>query len=260
MAVSLIQMDVVAGRPQLNLDHARQSVQQAAGAGAQLAVLPELWASGYDLGRAARHADELDSGLFAEMASLARTHNIYLAGSLLERHADGFFNTAVLYDPHGVRCGHYRKSHLFRLMDEHHYLQAGDATPVFELPWGVTALAVCYDLRFPELFRRFALQGTVLTIVPAQWPARRVAHWRTLLLARAIENQMIVLGCNRVGHDGDPDQPFGGHSLACDAWGQVIVEGDADQTVLTAQLDFDTVHQARSFIPVFGDRRADLYG
>jgi omega-amidase len=274
ISVSLIQMDVVLGRPDVNLARVREGVRQAVQARAGLAlaesdqvsgpsliVLPELWGCGYDLVRTAQHADELGEGLFAEMATLAKSHCTYLAGSLLERRGKAFFNTAVLYDPQGVLRGHYRKTHLFRLMDEKQYLRAGDAMPIFELPWGRTALAICYDLRFPELFRHYALEGVVLIVIPSQWPARRVAHWKTLLRARAIENQMVVAGCNRVGQDGDDGVPFGGHSAVYDAWGRVVVEGGGDEeTVLTGMVDLDTLAQARSFITVFEDRRSDLYG
>lgn len=261
LTVSLIQMDVAAGQPQVNLDRAQAWVQQAAQAGADLVVLPELWGCGYDLAHAAQHADELGTGLFAEMAAMAQAHGVYLAGSLLERREAGFLNTAALYGPDGDLCGHYSKAHLFRLMDEHRYLQAGDAMPLFDLPWGRTALAVCYDLRFPELFGHYAREGAVLVVVPAQWPARRVEHWRTLLRARAIENQMAVVACNRVGQDGDDGEPFGGHSTLCDAWGEVVIEGDGDEeTLLTAAVDLSIAAQARSFIPVLQDRRSDLYG
>ena len=261
LTISLAQMDVTVGQPEVNLARAQNWVRQGAEAGAELVVLPELWGSGYDLARAAQHADELGAGLFAEMAALARTHGVYLAGSLLERKGEGFFNTAALYDAQGVLRGHYRKTHLFRLMDEQQYLQAGDAMPVFDLPWGRTALAVCYDLRFPELFRRYALQGAMLVVVPAQWPARRAEHWRTLLRARAIENQMVVVGCNRVGCDGDDSAPFGGHSAVYDAWGRAAVEGNPDEEMLlTGAVDLSVVAQARSFIPALEDRRPDLYG
>jgi len=261
LTISLVQMDVAVGRPEVNLTRARERVREAAEAGADLVVLPELWGSGYDLTRATEHAAELGTGLFAEMAALARRHGVYLAGSLLERRREGVLNTAVLYGPDGELVGRYSKVCLFRLMDEHRHLRAGDATPVFDLPWGPTALAICYDLRFPELFRRYAVAGAEVVIVPAQWPARRVAHWRGLLCARAIENQMVVAACNRVGRDGDEGAPFGGHSVVYDAWGRVVIEGSGDaEELLTGAVDLSTVAQARSFIPVFADRRPDLYG
>jgi len=261
LTISLIQMDIAVGQPQVNLERAQTWVQQAAKAGADLAVLPELWGSGYDLAHAARHADELDAGLFAEMAALARTHSLYLAGSLLERREEKFFNTAVLYGPGGDLLGHYSKIHLFRLMDEHQYLQAGNAMPLFDLPWGRVALAVCYDLRFPELWRHYAREGAALVVIPAQWPIRRVEHWRTLLRARAIENQIAVAACNRVGQDNDSGDPFGGHSALCDAWGRVVIEGNNDEeTLLTGAVDLSVTARARSFMLVFEDRRSDLYG
>ena len=274
ITISLVQMNVTAGRPEVNLARAQEAVRLAAEAGSErastgpnkpsshhLVVLPELWGSGYALNHAAQHADELGAGLFAEMAALARTHGVFLAGSLLERRGKAFFNTATLYDPEGVLRGHYRKIHLFRLMDEHQYLQAGDAAPVYDLPWGRTALAICYDLRFPELFRQYALEGAVVIVIPAQWPARRVEHWQTLLRARALENQLVVAGCNRVGQDGIDGAPFGGHSVVYDAWGRALAKGNGDEEkVITGMVDLTTVEQARRFMPVFEDRRPDLYG
>jgi omega-amidase len=260
LTIALLQMNVVAGQPQVNLARVQMGVQQAAEAAADLVVLPELWASGYDLAHAAQHADVLGTGLFAQMAALAQTYSLHLAGSLLERRGEGFFNTAVLYGPGGDLAGHYSKVHLFRLMDEHQYLQAGNAMPLFDLPWGRTALAICYDLRFPEIFRHYAQAGAALVVVPAQWPVHRIEHWRTLVRARAIENQTIVAACNRVGQDSDHDAPFGGCSVICDAWGRVVVEGDGNrEALLTGRVDFATVAQARSLIPVFEDRRPDLY-
>jgi omega-amidase len=261
LTLSLVQMDVFVGQSQANLTRARTGVQQAAEASADLVVLPELWGSGYDLAHAATQADVLGTGLFAEMAALAQTHGLYLAGSLLERQSEGVFNTAVFYGPNGDLVGYYRKVHLFRLMDEHQYLQAGNAMPLFDMPWGPTALALCYDLRFPELFRYYAREGAILVVVPAQWPLCRVEHWQTLVRARAIENQMIVAACNRVGRDGDDAEPFGGHSTLCDAWGRVVIEGDGtEEAVLTGRVDLCDVAQARSLIPLFKDRRSDLYG
>ncbi|HEY63405.1 MAG TPA: carbon-nitrogen family hydrolase [Caldilineae bacterium] len=247
------------GEQEANLARAAEGVREAAGRGTDLVVLPELWASGYDLAHADRYAASLNQGAFAYSAGLARDHKIWLTGSLLERGDDGaYYNTAVLWDPDGAIRAMYRKVHLFRLMDEDRYLRPGDQALVFELPWGRTALAICYDLRFPELFRRYALSGAVLTIVPAQWPRTRVAHWQVLLRARAIENQMFVIGCNRVGsHE---EFTFGGRSAVVDPWGEVLVEGDEEAAVLTAELDMTKVARARRKIPVFEDRRPEVYG
>ena len=126
-----------------------------------------------------------------------------------------------------------------------------------DLPWGRWGLAICYDLRFPELFRRYSAAGAVGVLLPAQWPTARVDHWRTLAQARAIENQMCVLACNRSGCDGDVQ--FGGHSMACDPWGQILVEAGSDDALLTVAIDMEAVNDARRRIPALRDRRLDLF-
>ena len=105
------------------------------------------------------------------------------------------------------------------------------------VPWGRTALDICYDLRFPEMWRRYTEAGAQVIILPAEWPLRRVEHWRILLRARAVENQLFVVGCNRAGVDADGE--FGGHSAAIDPWGRVLVEGGSEPELLMATLDLD---------------------
>ena len=122
---------------------------------------------------------------------------------------------------------------------------------------GRVALAICYDLRFPEMWRRYADAGAQLVLIPAEWPARRVEHWRLLLRARAVENQFFVAGCNRAGADGDVE--FGGHSAAVDPWGQVLVAGGVEPGLFVASLDLDEVARGRSTFPFLADRRPEVY-
>jgi predicted amidohydrolase len=143
-------------------------------------------------------------------------------------------------------------------LGEVEHLTPGDALPVFELPWGTVAMAICYDLRFPELWRRFADAGAQLILIPAEWPIRRVEHWRLLLRARAVENQLYVAGCNRAG--GDADGKFGGHSAAVDPWARVLVEGGSEPNLLVTPIDLDDVARARRLFPFLTDRRPDVYG
>jgi predicted amidohydrolase len=142
-------------------------------------------------------------------------------------------------------------------MDEDKYLTAGDEGAIVGLPWGAAGLAVCYDLRFPELFRKYALEGANMVLLPAEWPAPRLAHWRTLLRARAIENQMFVIACNSVGVT--EKVQFPGHSAIIDPWGNTIIEGAEDESLLTAEIDLEEVDKFRNKIPVFDDRRPDVY-
>lgn len=258
LTVSLAQMDCRLGEPEANEARAAAFIAEAARRGSHLVLLPELWRSGYDLANAARYAAPLGRGPFDWLARQARAHSLWIASSLLEAREGEIFNTATLFSPEGELAAVYRKVHLFGLMEEDRYLAAGNAAPVFDLPWGRSALAICYDLRFPELFRRYALQGAVLVMLPAQWPRRRAEAFRMLVRARAAENQCFVLACNRVGKSGDT--PFGGRSAAVDPWGNVIVEGGETELLLTAEIEMDQVAEARERIPVFRDRRPDVYG
>ncbi len=259
LRVAIGQMDIALGDPAANLRTAQELAAQAADGGAELLLLPELWGSGYDLERAQELADELNTGLFAATASLARHHRLAICGSLLEWDAttQRAYNTATLYDADGNLRGAYRKVHLIGLMDEDRYLGAGDAAPTFEFPWGRGALAICYDLRFPELFRRYALDGAGVVLLPSEWPAQRIAHWRTLLRARAIENQCFVVACNRVG--ADRANAFGGGSAAIDPRGETLAEAGTDATLLFATLNLALIGEARAFMPIFRDRRPEVY-
>lgn len=259
ITVSIGQMDVRLGEPEQNLAEATRLVAEAARRGSDLIVLPELWSTGYDLENAARYATGLDEGMFAQTAVLARQHQIHIVGSCLSgNEADGFRNTIAWVTPTGQRLADYSKIHLFRLMDEDQYLAAGEAATLVNAPWGETGLAICYDLRFPELFRRYALNGAKLIILPAEWPHPRLAHWQTLLRARAIENQLFLLACNRVGSS--KGTAFFGHSCLIDPWGETIIEGGEQPMLLTTTMDLGVVDEVRRKIPVFADRRPELYG
>jgi omega-amidase len=262
LVIALAQFNVALGQPRQNEEMGRGLIARASAAGAQLVVLPELWFSGYDLAHAGEHAAALDEGAFALMADLARDHGVYLAGTSLEANRFGRpYNTAALLDPQGEMVGSYRKVHLWAPMGEVEHMTQGNELPTFDLPWGRTALAICYDLRFPEAWRRFAAAGARLVVIPAQWPARRVEHWRLFLRARAVENQFFVAGCNRSGVDPDSEgTTFGGYSAVVDPWGNLLVEGTMEPDLLLATLDLDAVDRARDLFPFLADRRSDLYG
>jgi omega-amidase len=259
ITVALAQMSISFGRPELNQRVARELAARAAAQHADLLVLPELWPTGYDLERAKEYSAAMDEGPFGLMASLAREHRIHIVGTCLEANLQGHpFNTAALYGPDGGLAGAYRKVHLFPPMGERQHMTPGDAFPVYDLPWGRVALAICYDLRFPEQWRRYMDAGAQLIVIPAEWPVQRVEHWRLLLRARAVENQLFVVGCNRAGSDSDGD--FGGHSAAVDPGGRVLVEGGAEPGLYLTELDLDEVVRVRELLPFLNDRRRELYG
>jgi predicted amidohydrolase len=258
LTVTLGQMDVHLGDPERNWTTVQQMTAEAARRGSGLILFPELWSTGYDLERATEHASSTESGLFARLAELARTHQIHILGSCLAAlDAGKVGNTAVWFDAAGRALGQYSKVHLFRLMEEDQYLTAGDRPGLVETPWGKAGLTICYDLRFPELYRAYALAGARLACVPAEWPHPRLAHWQTLLRARAIENQMFVLACNRVGES--KGTRFFGHSAIYDPWGETVVQGGETEMLLTATIDTAQTDAVRARIPVFEDRRPDVY-
>ena len=259
LRISLGQMQIKLARVEDNLETAERMISGAARRDSQLIVLPELWSTGYDLENAGDYADPLGEGMFAQLANSARQRSIAVFGSILERRGDQYLNCAAYYDAEGSLAGVYRKIHLFRLFDEHRWLGEGDAPATLDAPWGTAGLSICYDLRFPELFRRYAVErGAKLMLICAEWPLVRVEHWRTLIIARAIENQCYVAATNSCGETGGT--VFAGHSMIVDPWGAVIVEAGEDEDLLTAEIDLGEVDRVRSAIPVFEDRRPDAYG
>ena len=258
LTISLGQMDVKLGNPAENWRTVQQMTAEASRRGSDLVVFPELWSTGYDLENAANYATRTDAGLFAQVAALAQKHQIAILGSCLSLLGEGQFgNTAVYFDKYGRSLGEYSKLHLFRLMQEEQFLTAGEKPTLVETEWGKAGLTICYDLRFPELFRQYALGGAQLVFVPAEWPHPRLAHWRTLLRARAIENQMFVVACNRVGRSKETD--FFGHSCILDPWGEIVLELGEGEMLGTAVIDIAQVEQVRAKIPVFADRRPEIY-
>ncbi|RLT44038.1 MAG: carbon-nitrogen family hydrolase [Chloroflexi bacterium] len=262
LTVTLVQMDCTLAQPSHNFERAAGFVAEAARRGSDLVVLPELWNTAYDLENAADHASPLaqnadEPGAFGDFARLARENRVWLVGSLLESRGGRHYNTAALYSPAGELQADYSKIHLVPMLDEHLYLAGGEKRTLAETPWGKAGLAICYDLRFPELFRRYALDGARLMILPAEWPHPRRPHWQTLLRARAIENQCYVLACNRVGSSKGVN--FCGSSAVIDPWGEALVEGGETEALLTVSFDPAFVDTVRQRIPIFANRREELY-
>lgn len=251
-----------------NVARAVELVERAAAKEAQLVVLPELFNCHATPDVMLANAEPIPGPTSRAMGELARRLHILLAaGSLGEKTSDPrkMHNTALLFGPDGATLATYRKIHLFDIdapgavtNQESRRVSAGRDLVVADTPVGKLGLAICYDLRFPELFRHYALAGARLIFLPSAWPHPRLAHWRTLLRARAIENQMFVVACNRVGTtDGTS---FFGHSSVIDPWGELLVEAGEQAGLFTVDLDLTQVESIRERIPVFQDRRTDVYG
>lgn len=267
MRVGAVQMHCSADRAD-DLARAATLLAEAADRGAELVVLPELFAS---LGRNAdmrAAAEPLDGPTVAWASALAQQHRCsILAGSFVERDGEELFNTSCLLDPAGTLVAHYRKVHLFDVevegatSRESDLFSAGDDAVVATLPDGTKlGLTICYDLRFPELFRIEAIRGAQLIAVPSAFTAATGAdHWELLVRARALENQVAVIAAAQSGTSPDGVQRHG-HALIVDAWGTVLAEapggGDA---VIVAEVDLDAMAQVRRRLPSLANRRPEAY-
>ena len=268
MRVACIQLDVEGGAVAANVDRAIDRVRTAAADGADLVVLPELFDVGYfafdAYGRAAESVAGDRLRRFAETAAAADV--AVLAGTVVEDLAastadgvdtpatSGLANTAVLFDAAGDRRLVYRKHHLFGYgSEETERMVPGDRVPVVDVAGVTVGVTTCYDLRFPELYRRLVDDGVECVLVPSAWPHPRVEHWRTLGRARAIENLAYVAAVNGAGTFGD--EALCGRSAVYDPWGTTLAAAGSDPTTVTAEVDTDRVAAVRREFPALRDRR-----
>ncbi len=234
--------------------------------GADLVVLPELWApTGFDYTRWAAEAEPVDGPTITAISAAARELGASVhAGSIIERDEQGqLWNTSVLLAPDGSRLARYRKIHRFGFgAGEPKLLQPGVEIVTADLavnarepdgPRVRVGLATCYDLRFPEQFRALLDAGAELVLVPAAWPAARVAHWTLLGQARAIENQFVVVQVNTAGTHARHE--MGGNSQLVDAGGAILSRAGIGEEVLVVDVDLADVARTRSAFPVLADRR-----
>lgn len=257
LTISLAQMQITLGDPKKNFAAMEKLAEEAARRGSHILVLPELWSTGYALDQAQELAHAPNAGAFTQVSAIATQYKVSIVGSMLEKRGIEVTNSASFFASTGRMMGIYRKIHLFGLMQEDDYLAPGSSPLAMDLPWGKTALAICYDLRFPELFRRYAIEGAKIIIVPAEWPLARIDHWRALMIARAIENQCYMVATNAAGLIGDT--VFGGHSMIVDPWGKVVVEAGEEPFLLTAEIELNRIDEARKKLPVLDDRRPETY-
>jgi predicted amidohydrolase len=229
--------------------------------GADLVVLPELWAAGYfAFDRYPELAEPLEGPTVAVGREWAHTLGAYVhLGSLIERDEDGrLFNTAVLLAPDGGIVHTYRKIHVFGYASrEAELLTPGDGLEVVGTPFGRIGATTCYDLRFPELWRALVDRGAQTVVVPAAWPAARREHWRLFTTCRAVEEQVLLVAVNAVGRQAGGVE-LGGHSRIVAPWGTVLAEAGTAEEVVCCDVDPAVVDAVRAEFPVLADRRWPL--
>jgi predicted amidohydrolase len=252
MKVAAIQHDIVWENRDATLAHLEPFVATAAAAGARLAVLTEMFAVGFSMATE-RLAEPPGGPTTRWLLEQAARHDMWICGSLPEQDAgaDRPGNTLVLAGPDATLT-RYTKIHPFSYTGEQEHFAAGDHPVTVDVEGVRVSLFVCYDLRFADEFWAVAA-GTDVYIVPANWPAARRHHWRSLLVARAIENQAYVVGVNRVGAGGTLD--YAGDSAIVDPLGETLATAARVETVLVADVDPAVVKATRAHYPFMADRR-----
>lgn len=258
--IALLQTNIKYCEPEQNYKRVRELFAEAMMKEPRpdIVVLPEDWSTGFSVEmfhNIEQYLEPPDGPSVTVLQELARRYDVWVCGgSVSTRFEDGRRSTSFFINRKGEVVGDFSKMHLCSDGDEDLAFLHGEKTEVFDTELGKLAFMICYDIRFPELSTLYALKGAELIIVMANFPNPRLDHWRTLLRARAIENQMFVAACNRVGES--PMGTYCGHSMIINPWGEVIAEGgDMEEEIVSASIDLSEEKAVREMIHKFRDRR-----
>lgn len=250
-----------------NLRRAQAALEQSARQGAQLAMLPEMFNCPYENPCFPVYGEPAGGETWQFLSRMARELGLYLAGgSVPELEGGKVYNTCYFFSPEGEELARHRKVHLFDIdvpggqrFKESDTLTAGDQITVVDTPLGKIGLAICFDIRFSELFRVMGARGAQIILVPAAFNMTTgPVHWDLAFRSRAVDNQLFVAGCSPARDTGASYVAYG-HSLVCNPWGTVVAQLDEKAGVQVAQLDLDDLARYRGQIPILSGRRTDLY-
>ena len=256
MRLACCQIDIAWESKHANFATVHRWVAQSSLPKNTLLVLPEMFATGFSMNVAAI-AEDAGGETEQFILSLAREFEIYVLGGLIARGKNGMGrNEAIVAAPGGKFVTRYCKMHPFTLAGESRHYERGESGVSFDWRGATVAPFICYDLRFPEIFRTGVRRGAEIFTVIANWPLPRDEHWVALLKARAIENQCYVAGVNRCGTD--PKYTYPGRSLIVGPHGEVLASAGGEECMITADVDMPALRRYREDFPVLRDRRADL--
>lgn len=266
MKIAAIQMPVGMDKRE-NLRTAAEFVRRAAEQGARIAVLPEMFFCPYTNEYFPRYAEEQGGPAFEAMAGMARQNSLTLvAGSMPERDGGRLYNTGFVFDPQGQVIARHRKVHLFDInvqggqrFCESDVFTPGEDVTVFEADGHRFGLCICFDIRFPELFRRMALKGAEAIFVPAAFNMTTgPMHWELSFRMRAVDNQLFTVGA-APARDEQGCYVSYAHSIVCSPWGKVLAQAGTDPELLVAELDLSENERVRAQLPLLSARRPDVY-
>ncbi len=261
MKIAAAQISCAVGDVAANVAKIRDFSARAKASGAEWIVFPEMADTGYVMSAIRKHATSWREGAVPELQRMGKDLSLGIICGVAERDGESIFNTQVIIDANGAIAGKYRKTHLFSPppIEEHKCFGAGDCTVTFPAGKFRFGLSICYDLRFPEFYRKLAAEDEAnVFILSSAWPFPRVEHFRILATARAIENQSYVIVSNRVGKD--DGVPFCGSSAIIDPYGVVVASASADrEELLVAEISLENLQSVRDRMPVLNHRRPELY-
>jgi len=243
--------------PEATLEKVVPFIRNAAASGASLIAFPEQFATGWDP-CSRRNVQTIRGPIVSALRKQARENEIAILGSFREAGSPLPTNSVVAIGKNGRIIGRYAKIHPFAPAREETCYSPGNDLAIFEVQGVCFGIAICYDLRFPELFWLYADRGVHGVFVPSAWPASRTNHWELFIRARAAENQMYVAGINTTGSN--PVDTYNGSSMIAGPDGYVIARAGVDETLLCFEIETETIEKIRQEFPVGGDRRTDLYG
>lgn len=261
MKIAAAQMACLPGEINANVRKMRDFATRAKDAAAGLIVFPETANTGYSMPIIQKHATSLTEGAVPQLQKMAKALGIGIISGVAEREGDSIYNSQVVIDPAGEITARYRKSHLFSPppIEEDKCFSPGNELVSTSWEGFQLGLTICYDLRFPEIYRALACDfGVNVFIISSAWPFPRLEHMRVLAVARAIENQSYLVLSNRVGND--DGVTFCGSSAIVDAYGVTIASASTDrEELILAELSEEVVRSVRERMSVFAHRRPDLY-
>lgn len=264
---AVCQMKVVSGKKN-NLEAARSMIDRAAGQGAELVVLPEMFNCPYVAGLFPEYAENYPDGeTYSMLSGAARANNIYLVGgSVPERDGEKVYNSSFVFGPGGELLGRHRKVHLFDVdlpggvrVKESSTLGAGSEATVIKTGLGTLGVAICYDVRFPELIRLMVARGAEIIIIPAAFNMTTgPAHWEMVHRCRAVDNQVYLIAASPARDTGASYVAYG-HSMIVDPWGNIVSLAGEGEEVITGMVEPDKIAKVRGELPLLRHRRTDLY-
>jgi omega-amidase len=255
ITISVLQMKPVIGQYKENIEYVHMASKIAASQNTDLLILPELWSTGYDLTSLEISANNYQD-IHQEIQAICDEYCISVAGTYVRRENGQFFNTMAMHSAN-ILPSYYDKIHLFGLTGENKVFSQGKNPTIVNFKGWRIGLSICYDLRFPELFRLYRSAKVDMVIISAAWPLTRLSHWQILCQSRAIENQVYIAACNQIGCG--VDSFFAGHSMVIDPLGEIITNAnDRENGLVSAQCDLAIVAQVREQMPVYNDINAHL--